>query len=594
MVVKPDLAMHNSINPNHIKPSTNNPVVLSIPAGLALRPEAPFFPAGTKYSGVLVEAPSDPAENHGCIVSIEASATPLQFAAFSHQEGKNFTLRTYDSTSTLETSGVRPLLTIAKSTATIKSRFVSLTADGLSDSNISLDSMNMTALRELGFRSGKDLLAIIPSVFPRVYNTTQQDTIFNANYGVFCLGGKNTFKQVDLSNQTFLYPVSAKNKNTKIATVKVSSDSGIITESGKYVEITTLSGQRDLKLITVMKDAATADPIVKTTTLNGVTKINVVVGLVDPAFKLPGTGVTLLSSDSGLAGITVKTEDAHMAGAFYDGETAIQGNNVVLTQLKRKTSLSAGSHSAQTLLAHDPKTQGLNSRTMNALVEMLDPMTVVQSNLGELSSALSQHAINITGAANSSNHTTVKLNESLSMSAGTTLNHMVSGLHLNHEVHGVNLSSSVYGVHSAATNDTGLGIAFTASKPMAFKSTKMVPSCAVGYDSFALSGTSLHANDIHVSLQDALVNSAYIRAMTNLRYTSPEGVAATFGFGLEARKGSFGRGIASTEHTSASIAGEPINGVYSIVEASFATRSSNVRLSLSNFKQFQIQFGLND
>jgi hypothetical protein len=304
-VLNPDLAMHNSINPNHIKPSTNNPVVLSIPAGLALRPEAPFFPAGTKYSGVLVEAPSDPAENHGCILSIEASATPLQFAAFSHQEGKNFTLRTYDNNSTIDTSSARPLLTMAKSTATIKSRFVSLTADRLSDSNISLDSMNMTALRELGFRSGKDLLAIIPSVFPRVYNTTKQDTIFNANYGVFCLGGKNTFKQVDLSNQTFLYPVSAKNKNTKIATVKVSSDSGIITESGKYVEITTLTGQGDLKLITVMKDAATADPIVKTTTLNGVTKINVVVGLVDPAFKLPGTGVTLLSSDSGLAGIRI-------------------------------------------------------------------------------------------------------------------------------------------------------------------------------------------------------------------------------------------------------------------------------------------------
>lgn len=593
-VLNPDLAMHNAVTSSLIKPSANNPVMLCIPAGLALRPEAPFFPAGTKYSGVLVEASSDPTENHGCIVSIEASATPLQFAAFSHQEGKRFNLRTYDNNSTLDTSGVRPLLTIAKSTATIKSRFVSLTADGLSDSNISLDSMNMTTLRELGFRSGKDLLAVIPSVFPRIYNATKEDTIFNANYGVFCLGGENTFKQVDLSNQTFLYPQSAKYKNTKIVTVKVSSDSGIITESGKYIEITTLTGQRDLKLITVMKDVATADPIVKVGELNGVTKIKVVMGIVDPAFKLPATGVTLLSSDTGLAGITVNTEDAHMSGAFYDGETAIQGNNVVLTQLKRKASISAGSSAARTLLAHDPKTQGLNSRTMNTLLERLDPMTAVQSNLGELSSALSQHALNISCAANSSKHTSVKLNKSLNLSAGTTLNHMVSGLHLNHEIHGLNLSSSVYGVHSAATNDTGFGIAFTASKPMAFKSTQLVPSCAVGYDSFALLSASSNANDIQVNLQDALVNSAYIRAMTNLSYTSPEGVAATFGFGLEARNGSFGRGLASTEHTSVSMAGESINGIYSFVEASFATQSSNIRLSLSNFNQFQIQFGLND
>jgi hypothetical protein len=283
-----------------------------------------------------------------------------------------------------------------------------------------------------------------------------------------------------------------------------------------------------------------------------------------------------------------------MSGAFYDGETEIHGNNVVLTQLKRKTGLSVGSSAARTLLAHDPKTQGLDSRTMNALLERLDPMTVVQSNLGEISSTLSQHALNISGAANSSNHTSVKLNDSLNLSTGTTLNHMVSGLHLSHEFHGLNLSSSVYGVHSAATKDTGLGIAFTASKPMAFKSTQMVPSCAVGYDSFAFSGTSSHANDIHVRLQDALVNSIYVRAMTNLSYASPEGVAATFGFGLESRKGVISRGIASTEHTSVSMAGESINGIYSIVEASFATQSSNVRLSLTNFNQFQIQFGLND
>lgn len=606
-LLDPSLAMHNANNPDVMRPSANNPVMLSIPAGHSARPEAPFFPVGTRYSAVLVEAPSNPAETHGPILSFEAAASPLQFAAFTHQEGKNFTLRTYNNSSTLDTKGVRPLLTRATSNATthqvdfaiIKSRFVSLTADNISDSNIRLDSMDRGTLQELGFSSGKDLLATIPSVFPRIYDATKKDTVFNENYGVFCLGGRNTFCLVNLDHQTFLYPQSAKDKNTKITQVSVQrSSSGIITESGKYVEIETLHcyNEENLKLITVMKDAAaTADPIVKVGTLRNISgKINVVVGLVDPAFKFPATGVTLLSCDNGLAGITVNTEDAHMAGAFYDGETAIQGNNVVLTQLKRKASLSAGSSAARTLLAHDPNTQGLNSRAMNALVEKLDPMTVVQSNLGELSSALSQHALNITGAVNNSKHTSVKLNESLSISAGTSLKHMVSGLYLNHEFNGLNLTSSVYGVHSSATNDTGFGFGVTASKPMAFKSTLLVPSCAVGYDSFAFSGTSLHANDIHVSLQDALVNSAYIRAMTNLSYTSPEGVATTFGFGLEARNGSFGRGLASTAHTSVSMTGEPINGIYSIVEASFATQSSKVSVSLSNFNQFQIQFGLSD
>jgi hypothetical protein len=283
-----------------------------------------------------------------------------------------------------------------------------------------------------------------------------------------------------------------------------------------------------------------------------------------------------------------------MAGAFYDGETAIQGNNVVLTKLDQKGRLSAGSSSVRSLLAHDSRTQGLNSRTMNALIETLDPINLVQTHLGEMSSAISQHTLSLSGASKASSHYSAKLSESWNISAGTTLKHMISGLHLTHGVDGFKLSSSVYGVHSVETKDTGFGISLAASKPMEFKSTQLVPSFAIGYDTFSFSQASLHANDIHVNVNDALVNSMYARAMTNLSYTSPEGVAATFGFGLEARNGSFDRGLASTNQTSVSMAGKPINGVYSIVEASFATQSSKISVLLSNFNQFQIQFGLSD
>ena len=133
-LLNPGLAM-NSSDPTiaaqrgKITVSNTNPVLLSIPAGLSQRPEAPFFPAGTKYTALIVESPTLPTASHGPIISIEAGAAPVQFAAFAHQQGKTFTLRTYDSTSTVDKSGTRLLLTAAKNPARIQSRFVVLAAD---------------------------------------------------------------------------------------------------------------------------------------------------------------------------------------------------------------------------------------------------------------------------------------------------------------------------------------------------------------------------------------------------------------------------------------------------------------------------------
>lgn len=596
-ILDPGRALKSSV-----RPSATNPVFLYIPAGKVERPEAPFFPQGTEYSAVLVSAPQDPKSAYGPILSLEAGSNPQKFGAFAHEVGKTFKLRTYDKASKVEQAENRDLLTQAATPATIQARFVSLTADDLSNDNINLISMDVKSnvFIDLGFSSGKELLAATKKVFPKLYDANSSKTVFNENYGVFCLGGKNKFQEVELKHQTFLYPQSAKDKNTQIRVVKVSNDSGIITESGKYIEIGTIawSGRDngDMKLIAVLKDqVSNDDPILKVGSLNNITDIKVTIGFHDPSFKLQNTGMTLLSCDDDTLGFAkVTTEDAHLNGNVYTASAEIKDKKVVLTKVEKKSGLGAGSPVALGLLSHDSRTQGINVNTMYELLDALDPMTAVQSHLGDMTSALNQHALSISGSVNASNHYSAHVSESLSISAGTSSNYMVSGLHLSHGFGGVKLASTVYGAHSAETKDTGFGIAFTASKPMAFHSTHFVPSLSIGYDSFAFSGTSLHARDIHVNISDAVVNSVYARAMSNMSFTSPEGVATTFGFGIEARNGSFGRGNASTDQTSVSMNGESVNGIYSVAEASFATQSSKVSISLCNFNQFQLQFGFND
>ncbi len=601
-LLNPGLAM-NSTDPaiaalrSKLTVSSTNPVILSIPAGIPQRPEAPFFPAGTKYTAVLVEAPKIGA-NHGPIISIEAGSAPVQVAAFSHQQGKTFTLRFYDKTSTIDKSGSRVLLTPAVNAATIESRFVVLAADGLANNNLILHSIDRATLPTFGFGSGKALLQNTAPAFPQLLDSKKAPIFNDGNHGVFCLGGNNTFNTVDLKDQTFVYPLSASDKTTQINRLNVSANSGFITESGKHLEVATLNGNGTLKLIAVMKGAIAAAPIVHVNTLNGVSNINVVVGVVDPAFSFPfpTTGMTLLSFDNNTSPgpLTVTTEDAHMAGAFYDGESELRGNNVVLKSLTRKTSLSSGSTVVRSLMALHPKTQGISSQAMNSLISMLDPMTSIHQTLGSSSTALSQHTLGLqAGSPYSVNQSTASLADHVTISASHALDHTVASINLNSRFAGINLATSIFGALALNQQDIAFGSSITASQSLDFNGTLLIPSVAVGYSMNAFSDTSLSANGININITNTALNSVFARLMTAFKHEHA-GLSTTLAMGLEARHAMFSRGLASSDHDSVSLAGESTNGMYSIIEASFASNASRLNITLSNFNHAQIQFGLTD
>ncbi|QOL19464.1 hypothetical protein [Candidatus Bodocaedibacter vickermanii] len=600
-LLNPGLAM-NSTDPaiaalrSKLTVSSTNPVILSIPAGIPQRPEAPFFPGGTKYTAVLAESPKT-GSNHGPIVSIEAGSAPLQFAAFSHQQGKTFVFRTYDAASTTDKSGSRVLLTAARSAAVMQSRFVVLSADGLANNNLSLQSIDRATLPAFGFGSGKALLQNTAPAFPQLLDSKKAPIFNDGNHGVFCLGGNNTFNTVDLKDQTFVYPLSASDKTTRINTLNVSANSGFITESGKHLEVTTLNGNGTLKLIAVMKGAVAAAPIVHVTTLNGVSNINVVVGVVDPAFSFPfpATGMTLLSFDNALASpLTVTTEDAHMAGAFYDGESELRGKNVVLKSLTRKAGLSSGSTVVRSLMAHHPRTQGISSREMHSLIATLDPMTSVHQTLGSSSAALSQHTLGLqAGSAYSANQTTASLADHVTMSASHALDHTVASINLNSRLDGINLATSIFGASTSNQRDVTFGSSITASKSLDLNGALLIPSVAVGYSMDAFSDTSLSANGVNINITNPALNSVFARLMTAFNHEHA-GLSTTLAMGLAARHAMFSRGLAASDHDSVSLAGESTNGVYSIIEASFASNASRLNITLSNFNHAQIQFGLTD
>jgi hypothetical protein len=603
----PSLAM-NSADPaivalkSKLKPSSTNPVILSIPAGLAERPEAPFFPAGTRYTSLIVEAPAS-ANNYGPILSIEAGAAPVQFAAFAHQQDKTFTLRTYDKSSTIDklASIQRLLLTASTKPVVIQSRFVVLTADGLSNNNLSLESIKRATLPTLGFSSGKTLLQATHSgLFPQLIDSSTKKPIFNdGEHGVFCLGGNNTFNTVVLKDQTFVYPQSASDKATRIGTLAVTSDSGVITESGKHIEVNTLNGDGALNLITVMKKGAVkAEPIIHVGTLDGISNINVVIGVVYPALSLPATGMTLLSFDNNqqsTSPLTVTTDDTHMAGTIYSGNSElVDGKKVVLKSITPKAGLSSGSSTIRSLMAHHPKTQGISSKKMYGLIAALDPMTSVHQTLCGSSAALSEHMLGLHAPAPSSrNHFVGSLADHVTISTSTALDHTVASINLNSRFGEIDLATSVYGTYARNQHDVAFGSFVTASRSLNLNGAKLIPSVAVGYSMDALSDTSLIASGININLTQIGLSSVFARFMTAFTHEHA-GLSTTLAMGLDARHAVFNRGFVSTDHDSASLSGESVNGVYSFIEASFASNASRLNITLRNFNHAQIQFGLTD
>jgi hypothetical protein len=600
-VLDPQDAMISSSATLKIVPDVENAVFLSVPAALPERPEAPFFAAGTRYTGVIIEAPNVVGHNHGAIVSIESGSSPIQFAAFAHHPDKTFSMRTYDKTSTVDKTGKRELLTQSTHPATIQSRFLVLSADGLANGNLALASIDRSSLSSFGVNTGKELLKNMTSldskknVFPQLVKPDKEPIFNDGDHGVFCLGGNNTFASVDLKDQTFVYPISTAPKKTMINILNVSKDSGFITESGKHIEIDTLNGQGTLKLIAVIKGSVAADPVVHVKALNGINSVNVVIGVVDSAFVLPTSGMSLLSFDNTLGTpLTVNTLDAHMAGAFFDGESEVRnGKEIVLKSLTKKTTGLSGGIALRSLANH-PQTQGLTSQAMNSLMAMLDPMASAQTTLGNTSASLSQHALGLQlNAPYSANQSIARLSSYVNVSASRSLDNTVASVNLNSKFSGLDVITSVYGLTGSNQNDMVFGSFVTASKSFDVNGVMLIPSVAVGYSMDALSDKTLSAQGINVNLFDVRMNSVFARFMTALHHNY-DGLSATLAMGLEAHYAMFNNGRAFTNYDSVSLAGESGNGVYSIVEASFASNSTRLNITLSNFNHAQIQFGFND
>jgi hypothetical protein len=566
-----------------LTPSAINPVMLSVFIGRENIPETPFFPQGTRYTAVFMERPAE--AKHGAIISIEASpSNPVIFGAFGHDPKSSLNLRFYDAHSTIDSTNPQaPLLSKTTTPGVIKARFLSLTSDNLP--SMSLQSMDRQTFADLGL-TARDLLTVMAPVFPGLIDVkgTTPQTMFNENHGIFCLGGKNTFVNVDLAHQTFVYPMSSS--DTNITTMNVSADSGFIVESGKHINVQTLKGNKTLKLITVTNDVPSSTPIVHVETLNNVDTINVVVGKVTSGSKLPTAGMVLLSHDNAIPALTVRTEDAHMNGVFYDGEAKYEDKKVILTSLTPKSRLSAGI--VQDLLARHPSTQGASTRVMHQLIAALNPIQLIHHRTGGFSAAhmhhLSQLYLNVSK---------LPLATRLEILGSNTVSHNVISTNLSHTLGNLAFTTSIYGVVNNL-HETAFGATITAFSHITFANNLLIPSATIGYTSNRLGNIDLRADNISVQLNDINLSSLFARLMTTFNHVQNDNLSASIAAGIEACYSKFNRGVAVSDHLSFSVKDQQLNSIHSIVETKLTSKSASLRMAIWNFNQFDIQFSFID
>lgn len=582
-------------------PTSDNPVLLSIPAGIQANPEAPFFPAGTRYTAVLAEKPRTNATTgeqpkDTAVISIESSQeNPVTFGAFAHYQVSNLNLRFYDRSSTVDTAKPNvPLLSKLSNPGVIKARFLSLTSDNLPSMDI--QSMDQETFSNLGMESGH-LLTLMRTVFPKLV-VTQDDFVypmFNLDHGIFCLGGNNTFNKVNLSHQTFLYPVSNPAANTQVKTVMVSNDSGFIVESGLRLTVNTIQGDGTLKLIAVMGDIPTTpDGIIQADTLNGVTNVDVVLGRIRPGFKLPEAGMVLLSHTNELASpISVHTQDVHIGGSFYNGESEYKDKKVILTSLVKKSALNLGSGSVSRLLAHHPETQGMSRSMMEKLYHRLNPMTHLKSKAATNAAAGMLHGINtFSNAFGHSSAYITSLGNALDIAISNDHNQPVFSANFNWVNGPVRFVSSVCGSAAENKESTTLGANLTASSPIRINGMAFIPSVAVGYSLNTFDNIYLNAEAINIALKDAALNSVFMRCMSSIVYAE-DNLTFTLAAGLEANYSAFSKGTISSNDTRLSIANDTLQGCNTVVEANLLSSSAQFKIGLWNFNQFHIQYGIN-
>lgn len=573
-------------------PTASNPVFLSIPPGRKSLPETPFFPAGSRYSSVLIESPTDPSSNNTPIISIESSTTnPVIFGAFAHHPSKDLSLRFYDHTSTIDpTKPDIPLLTeIRSAQKLLKARFLSLTSDNLPA--MTLHSLDQTAFSNLGFSSGV-VLTLMHKVFPKLIKVNGDDAtpIFNPTHGIFCLGGNNTFQEVRLTDHAFLYPLSPKSKNTRVNYVNISNDSGFITESGKHINIDTIDGSGTLNLIAVMDEPTSAQPIVHTQNLNGINKINVVIGKVGSEFLIPSEGIILLSHDNDISEpAVVHTKAIHIAGSFYDGESKYRNKQVILTSLKRTSRLSSGA--LNNVLSVHPATQGLSREKVLDIALHTDPIKSTQHTTGVLSSALMKHTINLYDPLSIGNQSIIPLSSNLNISSSNEFNTTLASTNFICLINKVAIINSIYGAMNQ-TKDTTFGTSITAFSAFAFNQISFTPYITAGYSISSFSRSNSSYQGVNLSLSESTFNSLFARLMSKIKYRTGK-TNLSVAIGIEAQHATFAKGFISSDYSTSDMKGETFTSYHSIFEAIFSPSPSfQATCSMRSFNNVQIQLSI--
>lgn len=607
-ILNPNLSMHHVYDTNSeaktnfpIIPSPTKPVVLSIPAGLAATPEAPFFPATAQYTGVVAMYDATPgAPNHSATFSIEARARQgVKFGAFGHYPGKDITIRLYDAASTLETPTAGRedyvLLSQTTQTGTINARFLNLTSDGLPN-NLNLKSLTLDELKALGHVSGAGykhwmILPILHEMFPHLLEKEGSGAQaklalkYNHEFGVFCLGGANNFQKVVLNDRTFLYPMSAATKNTQIQRLTVDATSGVMAETGKHVTITTLSGSGTLTVIPILTDASKTDAIINVTTkLEGVTSLKTTLGYVDPSYALPTGGVVLLEHTNNAGAITTPImEDTHSGGVAYDGEVEYKDKKLTLISLNKKGKVALGSGAVTRLMAHHPNTQGQPLSHVLGLSHTLDPVLNAQHSLNTLNSLL------ISNLATPSVHT--QLTNAVSVSLNQTQQNLAGALSANW----LNLGATTIGSNlqfaQAAAQNSAWGAEAIATQKFAFNGLTLTPYLAAGYMHYALKNQSLHAYDIDLHTSNLSAHAATFKCAVLSEFAPAANTTLKFSAGLQHQIGQLLSGHAYMLHDSTSLAGEPLNGLSAFVAAEFNVNTNFIKIGLFNVNNFSIEFG---
>ena len=581
-ILDPNRSMKNQTSAKEIAiiPTSDTPVILSIPAGRAEMPETPFFPEGTLYTGVIAEKPRLESDNHTAILSIEANAdNPVVFGAFAHYPGTHLNLRVYDKDASVDTSKPEmPLLSKSSQPGVIQARFVSLTADNLP--SLSLKSMDQSAFEDLGSSSGY-LVSIMHSLFPKLTEQRGDEiyTLYNPAYGIFCLGGDNNFHQVDLQHQTFVYPMSAADRQTQITTVTASADSGFIVESGKHLKIGTLTGSNTLKLIAVMEDPAASSSVLEVQRLNNIDTVNVVFGNVKDGWSPPPGGFVLLTHNNDQELTLQIDEDAHMNGYLYEGQAEHRNKQVILTALNRKGALGSGV--VHRLLAGHPEMQGLSGHTVRGIAAKLDPIHTLKRDLARTSACAMSHFVNLPLFAPTNGFNVVG-KEGRDASIVST--------HINYKSGALGIAVATYGAVENAANLT-LGNSITVFSPIMIKGNIIAPSISIGHELNRSADIVEAGNGVRIQLQDVSLNSYFARAMAAFQHHYAAN-RVSLAIGLETRQARLWRGLAVTDHTRFSINGETFNSLNTIFEAQFQTRSADFKVSLWNANHVQLQVGL--